>query len=45
MDTFLAIMFYSFLMLVGLSALSAAMVFLAKWLVDNSEDPEAHEAH
>lgn len=42
MDTTIAIAIYSLMMLVGLTAVSAVMVFLAKWLADNSEEPEAH---
>ena len=42
MDTFLSIALYSVLMLTGLAAVSAAMVLLAKWLADNSEEPDAH---
>lgn len=42
MDTFLAIALYSVLMLAGLTTVSAVMVMLAKWLADNSEEPDAH---
>lgn len=41
METLILILFYSTLVLAGLSALAAAFVFMAKWFVDTSEDPEA----
>lgn len=42
MDVFLLIMFYSVLVLVGLTVFGGALVALAIWLVDNSEDQHAH---
>jgi hypothetical protein len=44
MDTFLSILFYSILVMIGLSAVAAAFVFLGKFFTDISEDPDA-EAH
>lgn len=44
MDTFLAITLYSILVMIGLTAVSAAFVFLGKFFTDISEDPDA-EAH
>jgi hypothetical protein len=42
METFLLIMFYSALVLVGLSVLGGALVAVSMWLVDNSEEQHAH---
>lgn len=44
MDTLLAILFYSILVMIGLGTISTAFVFLGKFFTDISEDPDA-EAH
>lgn len=40
METFGLIMFYSTLVLAGLSALAAAFVFLGTWLADATVEPD-----
>lgn len=42
MEVFGLIAIYSVMMLTGLSVLAGGFVFLAKWVVDNSEEPEGH---
>jgi hypothetical protein len=42
MGTFVQIGIYSVFVLVGLSLVSAALIFVSTWLVDQSEDHEAH---
>lgn len=41
MDTFLAIARNSFIILVALTVGTAAFVFFGKWIIDQSEDPDA----
>jgi hypothetical protein len=40
-DTFLAITRNSIIVLAALTAGTAAFVFLGKWIIDQSEDPDA----
>ena len=42
MDTFLSISFYSVLVLVGLSGVGAAFVYVANALVEETEEPDGH---
>lgn len=42
MGTFVQIGIYSVFVLVGVSLTAAALIFVSVWLVDQSEDPEAH---
>lgn len=42
MGTFVQIGIYSVFVLVGVSLAAAVLVFLGTWLVDQSEDHEAH---
>ncbi|MEX2541264.1 MAG: hypothetical protein WD314_05625 [Trueperaceae bacterium] len=42
MEVFVSIMFYSVLVLAALSIFGGALVALAVWLVDNSEEHHAH---
>ena len=42
MGTFVSIGIYSVMVLGGLSAVAAMFIFLSIWLVDQSEDHEAH---
>ena len=42
MSTFVSIGIYSVLVLGGLTAVAATLIFLSIWLVDQSEDHEAH---
>lgn len=42
MDTFVQIGMFSVLVLVGLSVAAAAFIFVSMWIVDHSEDHEAH---
>jgi hypothetical protein len=44
MSTLLSILLYSVLVMIGLTTISAAFVFLGKFFKDISEDPDA-EAH
>jgi hypothetical protein len=41
-ETFLLIMLYSTLVLAGLSIAGGALVAVATWLIDNSEEQHAH---
>lgn len=41
MDTFLAIARNSIIVLLGLTVAAAAFIFLSKWMIDHSEDPDA----
>lgn len=41
METFLAIARNSILVLIGLTALAGAFIFVGKWVIDRSEDPDA----
>jgi Ca2+/H+ antiporter len=43
-NTFVAILVYSILVMIGLSLVAGAFVFLGKFFNDISEDPDA-EAH
>lgn len=45
METFLKIMLYAGLVMVGLTTLAFAMVMLGKFLRDNTYDPEADAGH
>lgn len=42
MDTFLSIGMYSVFVLGGLSLVAIAFIFVSTWIVDQSEDHEAH---
>ena len=42
MSTFVSIGIYSVMVLGALSAVAGAFIFLSIWLVDQSEDHEAH---
>lgn len=42
METFILIMTYSVLVLVGLSVAAVALVALGNWIIDNSTEPEGH---
>lgn len=42
METFLSIGIFSVAVLVGVSTAAAMFVFVSTWIVDQSEDPEAH---
>ena len=42
METFVLIMVYSVMVLVGLSVASGALVAVATWLIDNSAEPDVH---
>ncbi len=42
METFLSIGMYSVMVLVGLSLAALAFIFVSTWIVDQSEDHEAH---
>lgn len=42
METFVLIMVYSVMVLVGLSVAAAALVAVANWLIDNSAEPDLH---
>lgn len=42
METFILIMTYSVLVLVGLSLLAGALIAVSNWLIDNSAEPVEH---
>lgn len=42
MDVFLSIMFYSILVLAGLSAASFVLVMFGKFMIDNTADESRH---
>lgn len=42
METFVLIMVYSVMVLVGLSVVAGALVAVANWLIDNSAEPDVH---
>lgn len=42
METFILIITYSVLVLLGLSTFGAVLVFASNWLVDNSTEPLSH---
>ncbi|HEX7005102.1 MAG TPA: hypothetical protein VF168_13030 [Trueperaceae bacterium] len=42
METFILIMSYSVMVLIGLSALGSVLVLASHWLIDNSAEIQSH---